>query len=312
MSGHNVLADTYVALQSGNATVRDPGAGGTFKLNGKTGGVVTLTATGTYTLPSSPKGTVLYVAVDDTSVITLADAAGTVGSFTGTSGTTMARCQATDSNSWSFTVVSRGSTQATNLGIADAGGYTTATTVETGLQVALRTSQTIPVPFNNLFDPDGDPVVKFSAAPAPGFTILNSEAVGLKWGTHATPTAVIGTVMLPPGINSETSVETINVIASKTGATVGDAVTFLVTAFPNVVGSLHDGFTDVGGTTNAMTGNATAKTVQRVSLALQAIGDTTPSTVPIPLSFTIKPTNGTLGTDDVLVESIYFTVTNLG
>ncbi len=123
------------ALQE--TVIQDPGASGTFNLEGNFWSRVTLTATGTYTLPSQDAGTQLLVCVDDTSTITLADAGGTVAVFVGTSGTSAARCTATDDNSWAVEIVGVTSGGANEIGIADAGGYTANTTVETVLQELL-------------------------------------------------------------------------------------------------------------------------------------------------------------------------------
>jgi hypothetical protein len=134
MGAAQVQADLYQMRQSGNAAILNPGASGTFDLRGRDLATVTVTATGTYTLPSSPVGTQLLVCCDDTSTVTLADASGTVASFVGTSGTTAARCTATDANSWAVEVVGVTSGGAGEIGIADAGGYTAQTTVEGALQ----------------------------------------------------------------------------------------------------------------------------------------------------------------------------------
>jgi hypothetical protein len=85
MGAAQVQADLYQMRQSGNAAILNPGASGTFDLRGRDLATVTVTATGTYTLPSSPVGTQLLVCCDDTSTVTLADASGTVASFVGTS-----------------------------------------------------------------------------------------------------------------------------------------------------------------------------------------------------------------------------------
>jgi hypothetical protein len=310
MSAHNSTKDLYKEIASGRNNLPTVTASTTLNLQGRDRAHVNVTATCTVTLPSVPNaGVIVTIGSSNTSVVTINDATGGLRSFTGTSGTTMARCTSLDPNSWGVEIITVAGEEAAAIAIADAGGYTTTTNVETALQEVMKNSLTVHVPFGNLFDPDGDPIVKHSAAPTPGYTVLNSEALGLQWAAHGTPTAVVGTILLPPGLDETNSVVTLNVIASKTGATLGDAVTFTVTAFPQVIGALHDAHADIGGVTTAMTGNATAKTVQRVTLSLSPIvASTTANSTP--LTFTIKPTNGTLGTDNVLVESIYFTIRN--
>jgi hypothetical protein len=87
---------------------------------------------------------------------------------------------------------------------------------------------------------------------------------------------------------------------------VADATTFTVTAFFQTVAALHDADADCGGTTSALTGNATAKTVAELTLSITG-ADLPPS--PSVLTFSIKPTDGTLGTDDAIVHGIWFEYT---
>jgi hypothetical protein len=77
-------------------------------------------------------------------------------------------------------------------------------------------------------------------------------------------------------------------------------VTFTIGAFLNTVGALHDADANFGGATDAMVGTATAKTVQRVTLTLPAAALTADATA---LTLSVKPTDGTLETDDVILIS---------
>lgn len=134
MSSNTVGRDLYNYF-SNWAKIADPGAAGTFKLNGRSHGVCVVTATGTYTLPNAPAGTTLLVVADDTSTITIADAGGTIGSFVGTSGTSGARCTALDSNSWGFEAFGTGGNVAAHdVSITDGGGFFVETNVEEALQ----------------------------------------------------------------------------------------------------------------------------------------------------------------------------------
>jgi hypothetical protein len=305
MSAANFQADLYQLRQSGDAAILNPGASGTFDLRGRDLATVTVTATGTYTLPNAPKGTVLLIICDDTSTVTVADAGGTIGSFVGTTLGSAARCTSLGTNSWSFEVVGDALSEAASIGILDSGAYTAATNVESALQAAMQEAFAIRVPMTSFVDADGDPLVKWSAAPTPGHALGNSEAFGMKWGANATHSVALTSVALPRSVTLGT-VLTMNIVASKIGATVGDATTFTVTAFVNALGALHDASTDLGGVSSAMQGDATSKTVQHETLAL-----TMPSiTAPAVLTFTIQPTNGTLGTDLVIVHGIYFTYAN--
>jgi hypothetical protein len=87
-------------------------------------------------------------------------------------------------------------------------------------------------------------------------------------------------------------------LAAKTGATIGDATKFTISAYNNVVGALYDADADFGGDTDAMTGDATAKTVQHVTLTLSLANL---AAYPAVIELTIQPKDGTLGTDDVIM-----------
>lgn len=148
----------------------------------------------------------------------------------------------------------------------------------------------------------GTPMAAFAdnVASNPGITLVDSEGVGIRWNNAASQTAVWTSFMLPRDIDTSKDA-TLVLKASKTGATVGDATTFTITAFNNATGALHDADANFGGTTSAMTGNATAKTVQEVTLTLAAADLGTPGDN---VSLSFKPTDGTLGTDDVVLFGI--------
>jgi len=85
-------------------------------------------------------------------------------------------------------------------------------------------------------------------------------------------------------------------------ATVGDATKFTIEAFNNVVAALYDADADFGGDTDAMTGDATSKTVQHVTLTL-ALANL--AAYPAAMELTIQPKDGTLDTDDVIMLSAW-------
>jgi hypothetical protein len=176
------------------------------------------------------------------------------------------------------------------------------------LRTGLETAQAvIPIPLASFVDADGDPLAKFSngASPVPGFNLADSEAYGMRWNDHAAPDAILTQVTLPRDLDATADL-VLHVLASKTGNTTGDAVTFTCTAFFHTVGALHDAGANAGGVSSAMTGNATAKTVQTVSLTIAAAD--VPA-APASMSLTIKPTDGKLGTDDVIVEAVWLEYT---
>ena len=145
----------------------------------------------------------------------------------------------------------------------------------------------------------GTPMAAFAdnASSNPGVTLNNSKAMGIRWNNNASQTAVWTRFTMPLDIDTSKDA-VLELFASKTGATVGDATTFTIAVFNNATGALEDADTDYGGATSAMTGNATAKTVQRVTRTLTAADLGQPGQA---VSLSFKPTDGTLGTDDVVL-----------
>lgn len=194
------------------------------------------------------------------------------------------------------------------ISVADAGSFTAADDVEEALaeiyQDLKSTKAFLNVPLTGAILAAGTPMAAWAdnASSNPGVTLANSKAVGLRWNNNATQTAVwLGPVPIPSDFDI-TADAILNVLASKVGATVGDATTFTIAAFNNAVGALHDADSDFGGATSAMTGNATSKTIQKVTRIL-ALADLAAN--PSAISLSIKPTDGTLGTDDVIVHAVY-------
>jgi hypothetical protein len=134
MGAHNSAEDLYKVLAEKGNRLPDVTASTTLNLGGRTFVNVTVTATCTVTLPSIARGLVVLILCDDTSTVTIADASGTIGSFTGTSGTTGALCFSTDDNSWACLVAPTPDTgTAENITILDSGEYFPGGTVELGL-----------------------------------------------------------------------------------------------------------------------------------------------------------------------------------
>jgi hypothetical protein len=144
----------------------------------------------------------------------------------------------------------------------------------------------------------GAPLAIFSngASAVPGSAIVDSKAFAVRWNNNATLDGIVASFRMPIGADLASNA-TMTIYASKTGATVGDAVTFDIALYNQVAGALHDADANFGGTSSAMTGNATAKTIQAVTRTLTAADL---AAHPASVTVTIKPTDGTLGTDDLV------------
>lgn len=303
MGLHNDSANDYQLFSSGTQTIANPGTGNTMNLNGKDRGLATLSA-GTYKLPANiPAGITVYVLASG-SVTIQNSAAVTVGTLTTNQ---MGIYQSRGSSAW----VALGP-GAANVSVTDSSSRTTQTTVEGWLNELAGNIRFIEVPLAAGMLAAGTPMAAFAdnaGAPAPGITLVNSKAVGIRWNNQATQNVPVWFNVPMPYSGFDQAggfLPTVRVLASKVGATVGDATTFSVTAFAQTVGALHDAGSDIfqGGATSAMTGNATSKTVQEVSLdGTELSGGTLPKSI----SLSITPTTGTLGTDDVIVHRIWMT-----
>lgn len=158
----------------------------------------------------------------------------------------------------------------------------------------------VAIPLNSFVDADGDPLAKFSSAASPtfGLNLADSEALNIRWNNDATPGTALCQVSLPSDLD-DASPMALEFVCSKSGATVGDATTLTVTAFILSVGDLHDADANCGGVTNALTGNATAKTTAMLTHIITA------ANVPAlarSMTFTVTPTAGLLGTDDLMLH----------
>jgi len=171
----------------------------------------------------------------------------------------------------------------------------------------------IPVPIAGFHEADATILAVFADASSatPGYAVDNSEAPGIRWNNHANPDPVATVVPMPKDVDTNLDM-TVYIAASKTGATVGDAVTWDVGVFFLTDGALHDADANAGETSSAMTGDATSKTVQVETATIDAadVPDLSSSSGAA-ITLTVQPTDGTLGTDDVTMHAIWIEYTRL-
>lgn len=202
------------------------------------------------------------------------------------------------------------STTAGAVSIADSGGFTATATVEAALaeiyQHLLTAQGIIQLPIAAFAEQDGTALADFSnaASPTPGWN-AGDESFGIRWNNHANPDPIATSVAIPPDLDASADV-VLHILAAKVGATIGDAVTWLVEAFNNADAALYDADADFGGTSSAMTGDAATKTCQEETLTLAAANV---AGSPCALNLTIQPTDGTLGTDDVIMLAAWLEYT---
>lgn len=134
-----------------------------------------------------------------------------------------------------------------------------------------------------------------------GPDLVDSEVIALRWPNEATPPLIGVNWPLPLDLNPNYPLY-FHFIVSKTGATVGDA-TSLTGAYYNVaVGGLHNADTAVVCVSNAVVGNATARTTSRLTYT---IGTSDLITPPGFFFLTLGPTAALLGTDDFLLHAVF-------
>jgi len=199
---------------------------------------------------------------------------------------------------------------ASDATVADAGSLITATEVEAALQEVFQHVQSaqafLNLPLGAWTEQDGTALADFAdgVSTTPGWN-AGDETFGIRWNNDAAPDPITTSVPIPPDLDASADV-IVHVMAAKTGATVGDAVTWLIEAFNNADAALYDADADFGGTSSAMTGDATAKTCQEETLTLAAANV---AGSPCVLNLTSQPTDGTLGTDDVILLGVWLEYT---
>lgn len=199
---------------------------------------------------------------------------------------------------------------AADVPIVDSGSLITATDVEGAFAEAFQHIQTaqafLNLPIGAWAEADGTALADFSdgASTTPGWN-AGDESFGIRWNNHANPDPISTSVPIPPDLDATADV-IVHFLAAKVGATVGDAVTWETEAFNNADGALYDADTDFGGASAAMTGDATSKTCQEELLTLASANV---AASPCVLTLTVQPTDGTLGTDDVILMGVWLEYT---
>jgi len=320
MSGHRALHDLLVAPYE--AGELDPGDAGTFKIDRQFCHFKVTTAGASETrVLATPTKAGLVVCIthySDGGDFTLT----VTGGYNAAGDTTIAFDAEKDSlvlmsiqttTSYRWLVIAGDAVEAIEaaaVDVRDSGSLITATNVEAALAEAFQHIQSaqayLNLPLGAWTEQDGTALADFSDGDSttPGWN-AGDETFGIRWNNHANPDPITTSVPIPPDLDASADV-ILHIMSAKTGNTAGDTVNWTVEAFNVEVGSLYDADTDFGGECAALTGDATAKTVQLSELTLAAADV---ESAPCILTLTLQPKDGELGTDDVILMGAWLEYT---
>lgn len=133
----------------------------------------------------------------------------------------------------------------------------------------------------------------------PGTSFDGSKSSGIcRWNNDAAPAAIQRSFTIPPDMDITVNA-VVHLRVAKTGATnnAGNTTTMAVGLFNQVDLALYDADTDFGGASSALLPAATAKTIQSLTRTITAADL---AAYPASVTITVKPTAGTLDTDDLV------------
>jgi hypothetical protein len=129
-----------------------------------------------------------------------------------------------------------------------------------------------------------------------------SKFKNIRWNNDAAPDPIAISFLLPFDLDSSRDI-VVFCLAAKEAAG-GDTPTLTIAAYFATVGTAYDADADAGGVTNAMTD--TAKDVQLLARTILAANvPASTAAAPSMLTLHVKPTAGSLGTDDLLLGAVF-------
>lgn len=148
---------------------------------------------------------------------------------------------------------------------------------------------------------DGTPLALFvdGVSPVPGLFFTDSKLLSIRWNNDPAPDLVLASFHMPPDVDI-TQDMIMHARASKTGATLADAVRFGLSIWNQVDGALHDADASYGGNFTQLVGDAPAKTIQNVTRTLAAANL---AAHPTSVTFALQPF--LLDTDDLCLLEVY-------
>jgi hypothetical protein len=270
---------TCVVRSHGEYTTSGLTAGATYYLSA-TAGAITSTA------PSAPYAVPVGVA-KSTTVLMVMPAGPLANVLQGTASTTGANV----------------------VGYDDSGSKTSAATVADALDELYIEGTSalgvIPLPPSTWYLLTGAPLAIFAdgTTTVPGSDFDSTKCFCVRWNNDAAPAAITRSFQIPPDMDI-TSNPVIHGQVAKVGATnnAGNTTTLDIALYNQVDAALINADTDFGGTTSAVTPNATSLTQQNVTLTVTA---SNLAAYPAGITIALKPTAGTLNTDDLLFVNAY-------
>lgn len=294
-TGHRDFSDFYKGKFTGANRIPALTSSGTLDLKGKDFFGVIFTDTLTATLPTAPFGVRGILGADDTSVVTIADAGGTIGVLTGTTGESAVEVVSMGGGNWTaITLLPR--TAADALGATNLGSmYTTLTT--TSYRIGIPVTAWREVSSGAVTNTAGGGGV-LSSNTTPTVTPLNAGTDPTQIITWASSNndVILAVVPLPADVLQTLGSPLVFGCSIKSGGT-SNAVGFGVSIFSS------------GGT--ALADNATSGTNQTTSFATKtASADTSGGAWPSNF-VTVMLTPAAHTTDTMVMKDAWLTVTKV-
>lgn len=167
----------------------------------------------------------------------------------------------------------------------------------------------IPLPASSWYLLTGAPLAVFADATTtvPGSDFDSSKCFCIRWNNDSAPAAIAREFQIPSDMDITVN-PVIHYRVAKVGATnnAGNTTTMATGLFNQVDAALINADADFGGASSALTANATSLTIQNLTRTITAADL---AAYPASVTITVKPTAGTLDTDDLLFLGAYVVYT---
>lgn len=174
----------------------------------------------------------------------------------------------------------------------------------------LNVKKQLHIPLNAFLDAvtaPGTPLTLFADGETtlPGFSIVDTVALGIRWNDHVTPGDIQASIPMPQDLDETVDI-TLHYLVSKTGADADDDVSMDSSIVWQTPGAVHDVDTPVPDTSSALAGDDAAKTVTEL---VTTIGNADIPASPSSMNLIIHPTDGLLDVDDCILLAMWIEYT---